>query len=52
MSLLDDIRLIPGGLARELRTLTLHGAGAREPFKAVLSVLLAVTVTDLLAASW
>lgn len=42
------LRPIPAGLFRDIRTLTLHGAGAREPLKAVLSVLLAVTLADAL----
>ena len=42
--LLDALRPIPGAFVRELRALTLHGPRAREPLKAVLSVLLAVTV--------
>jgi uncharacterized membrane protein YccC len=46
--LLDVLRLIPAGLFRDIRTLTLYGAGAREPLKAVLSVLLAVTFADAL----
>jgi uncharacterized membrane protein YccC len=46
--LLDALRPIPGALVRELRALTLHGPRAREPLKAVLSVLLAVTVATLL----
>jgi uncharacterized membrane protein YccC len=46
--LIDVLRPIPAGLFRDLRTLTLHGAGAREPLKAVLSVLLAVTLADAL----
>jgi uncharacterized membrane protein YccC len=41
---LDALRPIPGAFLRELRALTLHGPRAREPLKAVLSVLLAVTV--------
>jgi hypothetical protein len=47
-SLFDVLRPIPAGLFRDIRTITLHGAGAREPLKAVLSVLLAVTVADAL----
>jgi uncharacterized membrane protein YccC len=46
--LIDVLRPIPAGLFRDIRTLTLHGAGAREPLKAVLSVLLAVTLADAL----
>jgi uncharacterized membrane protein YccC len=46
--LIDILRPIPAGLFRDIRTLTLHGAGAREPLKAVLSVLLAVTLADAL----
>ena len=46
--LLDALRPIPGAFVRELRALTLHGPRAREPLKAVLSVLLAVTVAALL----
>ena len=42
------LRPIPASLFRDIRTLTLHGAGAREPLKAVLSVLMAVTVADAL----
>jgi uncharacterized membrane protein YccC len=42
--LLDVLRPIPGAFVRELRALTVHGPRAREPLKAVLSVLLAVTV--------
>jgi uncharacterized membrane protein YccC len=41
--LLDALRPIPGAFLRELRALTLRGPRAREPLKAVLSVLLAVT---------
>ena len=46
--LLDALRPIPGALVRELSALTLHGPRAREPLKAVLSVLLAVTAATLL----
>jgi uncharacterized membrane protein YccC len=46
--LLDAVRPIPGAFVRELRALTLHGPRARAPLKAVLSVLLAVTVATLL----
>lgn len=46
--LLDALRPIPGAFVRELRALTLHGPRAREPLKAVLSVLLAVTVATVL----
>jgi uncharacterized membrane protein YccC len=46
--LIDVLGAIPAGLFRDLRTLTLHGAAAREPLKAVLSVLLAVTLADAL----
>ena len=46
--LIDGLRPIPAGLFRDIRTLTLHWAGAREPLKAVLSVLLAVTLADAL----
>ena len=46
--LIDVLRPIPAGLFRDIRTLTLHGAGAREPLKVVLSVLLAVTLADAL----
>jgi uncharacterized membrane protein YccC len=46
--LIDVLRPIPGALFRDIRTLTLHGAGAREPLKAVLSVLMAVTLADAL----
>ena len=46
--LLDALRPIPGAFIRELRALTLHGPRAREPLKAVLSVLLAVTVAAIL----
>jgi uncharacterized membrane protein YccC len=46
--LIDVLRPIPAGLFRDVRTLTLHGTGAREPLKAVLSVLLAVTLADAL----
>ena len=46
--LIDALRPIPAGLFRDIGTLTLHGAGAREPLKAVLSVLLAVTLADAL----
>jgi uncharacterized membrane protein YccC len=47
-ALIDVVRPIPAGLFRDIRTLTLHGAGAREPLKAVLSVLLAVALADAL----
>src|ERR1700722_14723423 len=46
--LLDALRPIPGAFVREIRALTLHGPRAREPLKAVLSVLLAVTVAAIL----
>ena len=46
--LIDVLRPIPAGLFRDIRTLTLRGAGAREPLKVVLSVLLAVTLADAL----
>jgi uncharacterized membrane protein YccC len=46
--LIDALRPIPAGVFRDIRTLTLHGASAREPLKAVLSVLLAVTLADAL----
>jgi uncharacterized membrane protein YccC len=46
--LLDALRPIPGAFVRELRALTLHGPRAREPLKAVLSVLLAVAVATAL----
>ena len=46
--LLDALRPIPGAFFRELRALTWHGPRAREPLKAVLSVLLAVTVAAIL----
>src|ERR1700719_2879329 len=46
--LMDVLRPIPGGLFRNIRTLSLHGAGARGPLKAVLSVLMAVTLADAL----
>jgi uncharacterized membrane protein YccC len=46
--LIDVLRPIPAGLFRDIRTITLHGAGAREPLKAVLSVLMAVTLADAL----
>lgn len=46
--LLDAFRPIPGAFVRELQALTLHGPRAREPLKAVLSVLLAVTVAAVL----
>ena len=42
------LRPIPAGLFRDIRTLTLHGAGAREPLKAVVSVFMAVTLADAL----
>jgi uncharacterized membrane protein YccC len=42
--LVDALQPIPGALVRELGAMTLHGSRAREPLKAVLSVLLAVTV--------
>jgi uncharacterized membrane protein YccC len=48
VGLIDVVRPIPAGLFRDIRTLTLHGAGAREPLKTVLSVLLAVTLADAL----
>ena len=47
-SLIRTLQVIPGALLRELRTLSLHGSAAREPAKAVLSVLLAVTAATLL----
>jgi uncharacterized membrane protein YccC len=46
--LIDVVRPIPAGLFRDIRTLTLHGAGARESLKTVFSVLLAVTLADAL----
>jgi uncharacterized membrane protein YccC len=46
--LIDVLRPIPAGLFRDIRTLKLHGEGAREPLKVVLSVLLAVTLADAL----
>lgn len=46
--LIDVLRPIPGGLIRDIRTITLHGAGARESLKTVLSVLMAVTLADAL----
>lgn len=46
--LFDVLWPIPAGLFRDIRTLSLHGAGAREPLKAVLSVLMAVTLADVL----
>ncbi|HEX3576471.1 MAG TPA: FUSC family protein [Rhodopila sp.] len=46
--LLDALRPIPGAIVRELRALTLHGPRAREPLKAVLSVLLAVAAATAL----
>ena len=46
--LMDVLRSIPAGLFRDIRTLSLHGTGAREPLKAVLSVLMAVTLADAL----
>jgi hypothetical protein len=46
--LITAVRPIPGALLRELRTLTLHGPGARGPLKAVLSVLVAVAAATLL----
>lgn len=42
------LRPIPAGLLRDIRTLTLHGKGAREPLKTVFSVLIAVAVADAL----
>lgn len=45
---LGVFRPIPGALSRELQSLTPHGPRAREPLKAVLSVLLAVTAASLL----
>jgi uncharacterized membrane protein YccC len=45
---MDVLRPIPAGLFRDIRTLTLHGAGAREPLKAVVSVFIAVTLADAL----
>jgi uncharacterized membrane protein YccC len=47
-ALIDVVRPIPAGLFRDIRTLTLHGAGARESLKTVLSVLLAVALADAL----
>jgi uncharacterized membrane protein YccC len=47
-AIIDVLRPIPIGLFRDMRTLTLHGAGAREPLKVVISVLLAVTLADAL----
>ncbi|HEY0182161.1 MAG TPA: FUSC family protein [Rhodopila sp.] len=46
--LLAALRPIPGALANELGALTLHGARAREPLKAVLSVLLAIFAATML----
>src|ERR1700722_2670460 len=46
--LLDALRPIPDAFVRELRALTLYGPRAREPLKAVLSVLLAVAVAAVL----
>lgn len=46
--LIDVLRPIPAGLFRDIRTITLLGAGVREPLKAVLSVLMAVTLADAL----
>jgi uncharacterized membrane protein YccC len=46
--LIDVLRSIPAGLFRDIRTITLHGGAAREPLKAVLSVLMAVTLADVL----
>src|SRR5277367_6841314 len=46
--LMDVLRPIPAGLFRDLQTLTLHGTDAQESLKAVLSVLIAVTVADAL----
>src|ERR1700691_5842907 len=46
--LLDALRPIPGAFVRELQALTCHGPRAREPLKAVLSVLLAVIVATIL----
>ena len=46
--LLDALRPIPRAFVRELQALTLHGPRAREPLKAVLSVLLAVAVAAIL----
>jgi uncharacterized membrane protein YccC len=46
--LIDILRPIPAGLCRDIRTITLHGVGAREPLKAALSVLMAVTLADAL----
>jgi uncharacterized membrane protein YccC len=45
---MDVLRPIPAGLFRDIRTLTLHGEGAREPLKAVVSVFMAVTLADAL----
>ncbi len=45
--LLDALRPIPSAFVRELRALTVHGPRAREPLKAVLAVLFAVTVAAL-----
>ncbi len=47
-TLADKLQVIPGALLRDLRTLRLHGPAAREPTKAVLSVVLAVFVATLL----
>ena len=47
-NLIRTLQVIPGALLRELRTLSLHGAAAREPAKAVLSVLLAVSAAAVL----
>ena len=41
-TLLGRLQVIPGALRRELGGLSLHGAAAREPAKAALSVVLAV----------
>jgi len=45
--LVQALQPIPGALGREVRSLTLHGPRAREALKALLSVLLAVTVASL-----
>jgi uncharacterized membrane protein YccC len=47
-TLLEPLRPIPGAFLREIEALTLHGHRAREPLKAVLSVLLAVAIATLL----
>ena len=47
-TLLGRLQVIPGALRRELRGLSLHGAAAREPAKAVLSVVLAISAAAVL----